>query len=237
MSPGYQLHPEFGLLCPSRSLRRKVRLVSALLVVAGLLAWKAGHLPNADDMRVVAHDDDAGFNTEAAPAAEERTSTAADSSHPFEGGRTACAAYAGTRADGTCGPGTARKPPRQRAVNEAPTIAALPVGRSPPPAPESLVAPEPSVAPETSVALLTPTVADATISTPAAADRAERSETPAPAPRKVKKPPPRNNNYEVVRERRWRDDPWAPRAYAYPDDRYLRSRNERWWGWEQQVRW
>ena len=234
MSPEYQLHPEFGLLCPSRSFRRKVRLVSALLVVAGLLAWKAGHLPNADDMRVVAHDDEAGFSAEAAPTAGETASTTADSPHPFDGSRTACAADAGSRADGTCGPGTARKPPRQRTANEAPTIAALPIGRSPPPAPESLVAPEPSVAPESSVALLTPTVADTAASTSAAAERAE---APAPAPRKVKKPPPRNNNNEVVRERRWRDDPWAPRTYAYPDDRYLRGRNERWWGWEQQVRW
>ena len=224
MSPAYQLHPEFGLLCPSRSFRRKVRLVFALVVVAGLLTWKAGHRPDTDGALVVAHDDEARFTAEAAQAVDESTATTtADGSRPLEGSKTACTGDVWSYIDGTCSVGTARKLPRPRAANEAPTIAALPLGRSALPAPASSVAP------------VSATDADTAKSTPALADAAG-APAAAPAPKKVQKPSHRNSGNDLLRDRRWRDDQWSARAYAYPDDRNLRGRYERWWGWDQ-VRW
>lgn len=222
MSPAYHLHPEFGLLCPSRSLRRKARVVLALVVIAGLLAWKAGHPPDTDGALVVAHDDEARFSAEAAQAVGETTAITTEyRSRPLEGSKTACTGDVWSYIDGTCSVGTARKLPRPRAANEAPTIAALPLGRSAVPTPAS------------SVASLGATDADTAESTPAVADRAD---APAPAPKKVKKPSPRNSGNDLLRDRRWRDDQWSARAYAYPDDRYLRGRHDRWWGWDQ-ARW
>jgi len=225
------LHPEFGLLCPSQSLRRKTRRVLAFLVIAGLLAWTAAHPPATDGARVVAHDDETRFNAEAAPAIGETTAaTPVDSPRPFERSRIACTGDAWSYFDGTCSVGTARRSPRPRAANEAPTIAALPVGHGVRPAHSA------PPAPASSVALLSATDADPAESKPAVADRAD-APAPAPPPKKVKKPAPRNNGNDLAQDRRWRDDQWSARAYAYPDDRYLRGRYERWSGWDQVRHW
>jgi hypothetical protein len=219
VSPAYHLHPEFGLLCPSPSFRRKARLVFALLVIAGLLASKALHRPDTDTAFVVAHDDEARFNTEAAQTVGETTATTtADRSRPLEGSKPACVGDAWSYFDGKCSVGTARKLPRPRAANEVPTIAALPLGRSALPTLASSVAP------------LSSADANTAAPTPAPADRAG---APASAPRKVQKQTHRNSGPDLLPDHRWRDDQWSARAYAIPDDRYLRGRYERSWGWGQ----
>jgi hypothetical protein len=245
MSPAYQLHPEFGLLCPSRSFRRKVRLVFACLVVTGLLAWQAVHHPDTDSVSVVAHDDEVRLTAEAAQAVGETTGiTTADRSAALEGGKPACIEDAWSYFDGRCSVGTSRKLLRPRAANEAPTIAGLPLGRSAVPPLVSSGGLLSATAQDSTkqgiirrvtvrqvtfrqiTAKQDTTEQDTTESTPAVADR------PAtPTPKKAKKPSPRNTGDDLWRERRWRDEQWSARAYAYPDDRYLRSRYERSWGW------
>lgn len=222
MSPAYQFHPEFGLLCPSRSLRRKTRVVLAFLAIVALLAWNAGHRSDPDGARsdtdgafAVAHDEVTQFNAETARAVGETTGVkTADRPRPLEGSRTTCYEDALSYIDGKCSVGTARKLPRPRAANETPTIAALPIGRSALPSAESSEAP------------LSATDAHAAEPAPAVADRAV---TPAPIRKKVQKPPHRNSGYDLARDWRWRDDQRIARAYA-PDDRYLRDRYERPWG-------
>lgn len=219
MSPAYQLHPEFGLLCPSPSFRRKARLVFALLVVAGLLGSMAHHRRGTDGAFEVAHDDEARINTETAQAVSETTATTtADKSRPLAGSKTPCTADAWSYFDGKCSTGAVRKLPHPRAANETPTIATLPLGRNALPTPASSVAP------------LSSTDTKAAAPAPAVADVAGAS---APAPRKVQKPSRRNSGPDLSRDQRWRDDQWSARAYALPDDRYLRGRYERSWGWYQ----
>jgi hypothetical protein len=242
MSPAYQLHPEFGLLCPSRSFRRKVRLIFACLVVTGVLAWQAVHRPDTDSVSVVAHDDEARLDAETVQTVGETTGqTTADRSAALEGSKPACIEDAWSYFDGRCSVGTSRKLLRPRAANEAPTIAGLPLGRSAvPPLVSSggllgaTAQGSTKITKQVTVKQVTAkqdsTEQDTAESTPAVADR------PAtPTPKKVKKPSPRNTGDDLWRDRRWRDEQWGARAYAYPDDRYLRGRYERpgGWGWNQ----
>jgi hypothetical protein len=216
VSAAYQLHPEFGLLCPSRSFRRKAWVVLTFLAVVALLASKAGHGPDADGALAVVHDE-ARFNAETAQTVGETTgTTTADKSRPFEGSKTACAVDAWTYFDGKCSVGAARKLPRPRAANESPTIAALPLGRGASPTPES------------SASLQAPKDAHTAIPTPVAADEGGAS---APASKKLKKLSHRNSGHELRRDWRWRDDHWSARAYALPEDRYRGGYYERAWGW------
>ena len=217
MSPAYQFHPEFGLLCPSRSLRRKTRVVLALLAIVALVAWNAGDRPDTDGTLAVAHDEVTQFNAGTARAASETPGIkTAEAPRPLEGSKAACAGDVWSYIDGKCSVGTARKLPRSRAANETPMIAALPIGRSSSPTLESSEEP-------LSVEPLIATDGHAAEPPPAVANR-------APVRKKVPKPSHRNSGYDLVRDWRWRDDQWAARAYA-PDDRYLRDRYERSWGW------
>jgi hypothetical protein len=217
VSPAYQLHPEFGLLCPSRSFRRKVWVVLTFLAVVALLASKASHSPDADGALAVVHDE-ARFNAETAQTVGEATGTrTADRSRPLEGSKTACAVDVWSYIDGKCSVGAARKLPRPRAANEAPTIAALPLGRSAWPTPESSEVPQAATSLHTAVP-----------SPPVAADQGGAS---APASKKLQKQSHRNSGHELRRDWRWRDDHWSARAYALPEDRYRGGYYERAWGW------
>ena len=205
MSPAYHLHPEFGLLCPSRRFHRNVRvalafLVLYLLVIVGALAPKVGHDPDTDGALMIAHGDVARTNAETVQTVGQATApTIAESSSVPESSV-----------------GRARKLRSPRAANEAATIAALPLGRTAVPAPASPAAP------------LNPTdAADTNVPTPAVADS---TGPPAPAPKKVRKPSRRNGGHDLSRDWRWRDDQWSARAYALPDNRYLRGPYERSWG-------
>ena len=210
MSPVYHLHPEFGLLCPSRRVRRTARVALALLacsVIVGTLAVKPG--PNGT--LIIAHDDVVPTNADTVQTVAQATATAiAESAPALEGSAYACE---GDPSSQRCSVGRARKPQSPRAANEAPMIAALPLGRTTAPAPVSPAAP------------LNPADAASTIvSTPAVGDP---DETPAPAAKR--KSSRKNGGHGVSRDRRWRDDQWSARAYALPDNRYLRSQYE--WSW------
>jgi len=210
VSPVYHLHPEFGLLCPSRRVRRTARVALALLacsVIVGTLAVKPG--PNGT--LIIAHDDVVPTNADTVQTVAQATATAiAESAPALEGSAYACE---GDPSSQRCSVGRARKPQSPRAANEAPMIAALPLGRTTAPAPVSPAAP------------LNPADAASTIvSTPAVGDP---DETPAPAAKR--KSSRKNGGHGVSRDRRWRDDQWSARAYALPDNRYLRSPYE--WSW------
>lgn len=207
MSPAYHLHPEFGLLCPSQSLRRRIWTVLTVLLILGLFLSATLLRPDFHGALVVAHDEEVPLNAETV-----QTVAAANESRPLESSKTACVRDVWSRFDGKCSLGTARRLPHPRAANEAPVIAALPLGRDALPTPTSSLAPL--------------STADANIAAPAP-EVADRAGTPAAAPRKTHKPSNRNSG----RDRRWRDDHWSGRAYAFPDDRYLRDRYERSWGW------
>jgi hypothetical protein len=208
----YHLHPEFGLLCPSRRVRRTARVALALLacsVIVGTLAVN----PGPDGTLIIAHDDVAATNADTVQTVAQGTATTIAESAPApEGSAHACKEDPSSQ---RCSVGRARRPLSPRAANEAPMIAALPLGRTTAPVPVSPAAP-----------LNSADAASTIISTPAVGDP---DETPAPAAKKVRKPSRKNGGHGVSRDRRWRDDQWSARAYALPDNRYLRSPYE--WSW------
>ncbi|MET0921778.1 MAG: hypothetical protein ABWY47_01455 [Xanthobacteraceae bacterium] len=80
MSPAHRFHPEFGYFCPSPSLRRKLRIALACIVIgvlagaSGALVLKAAHDPEPSRLMVV-RTDEAAVSAEAAPAAGEAVVT------------------------------------------------------------------------------------------------------------------------------------------------------------------
>jgi hypothetical protein len=207
VSPAYHLHPEFGLLCPSPTLRRKARrglAYLAALIIVGALALMASHDSDIDG-RVTSTRGDVETTGQATAI-----TTTVERSHPLEGSKAACKA---DPSDGNCRVATARKLRSPRAANEAAMIAALPLGRSTPPA----------LPAESEASLDRTDVADTE-----AADPPGRI---TPAPKKVRRPSrSRNDGHDLVRDWNWRDDRWSARAYALPDHSYQRGRYERSWG-------
>ena len=80
MSPAHRFHPEFGYFCPAPSLRRKLRIALACIVIgvlagaSGALVLKAAHDPEPGRLMVVRTDEPA-VSAEAAPAAGEAVVT------------------------------------------------------------------------------------------------------------------------------------------------------------------
>jgi hypothetical protein len=217
VSPAYHLHPEFGLLCPSPSLRRKVRVALAsllFLVIVGAVGLKAGRDPSVDVALPLAHEAPSNAPTNQTDGRATVTATA-ERSRALDSGESACEGGLWRPIDGKCGAGRTRRLQIPRAANEAAPIAALPLGRRAPP--ES-----PSSAASADLA----GVADEAGPTPAVAD-APTLQAPAP---KRKPSRVRHNDQDFQREWSRRDDRWAAGAYAFPNDRYLRGRYERSWG-------
>jgi len=216
VSPAYHLHPEFGLLCPSPTFRRRTKVALAclaVLVIAGALVIKFGHEPGADGALLMAHGDTAGTNAESGPTVGQATATAETSPAP-QASAAACEGDPSSRSDATCGAGKVRKLKSRRAANEGAIIGALPLGRS-----IALVAPEPSAAAPTAT-----DVANSDVPMPAVADPPG-----ARAPKKVRKASRRSGGHDWSREWRLPASQWSARAYA-PDNRYLRGRYEPSWG-------
>lgn len=218
VSPAYHLHPEFGLLCPSRRFPRKASVALALLAFLAIVgALVVSHDPDTD-AALIAHRDLVRSDVETLQTGGRATAaTIAESSPPLEASATACGGDPSSHIGVQCSVGRARKLRSPRAANEAAMIATLPLGRTAPPAPTSPAAP---LNPEDA--------ANINIATPAVADS---TGPPAPALKKVRKPSRRNGGHDLSRDRRWRDDRWSARAYALPDNRYLRGPYERSWGW------
>jgi hypothetical protein len=214
VAPAYNLHPEFGLLCPSPKFRRGAKVTLACLagsIIIGALALQVSHERGADGVLLIAHGADAAANTEVAPTVGRAAMTAEISPVP-EDSVTACEGDASYRSDPKCGVGKVRKLKSRRAANEGAIIGALPLGRI------ALVAPEPSVA------------------TPGPTDAAN-SEIPAPAvanpqsPRaakKARKPSRRTGGRDWPREWRVPASQWSARASA-PDNPYLRGHYQPSW--------
>jgi hypothetical protein len=208
VAPAHNLHPEFGLLCPSPKFRRGAKVTLACLagsIIIGALALQVSHERGADGALLIAHGADAAANTEVAPTVGRAAMTAEISPVP-EDSVTACEGDASNRSDPKCGVGKVRKLKSRRAANEGAIIGALPLGRI------ALVAPEPFAA------------------TPGPTDAAN-SEIPAPAvanpqsPRaakKARKPSRRTGGRDWARDWRLPASQWSARAYA-PDNPYLRG--------------
>jgi hypothetical protein len=220
VSPTYDLHPEFGLFCPSPRFRRKVRVVLALLalfVVVGALALKASHDPDIDGALMIARGEEARSNADTSQAAM-LTKTAERSRSP-EGRKTSCEGAPWSYIDGNCIVRKAHKRQSARAANTAARISELPLGRGAPPPPVW------------STALVNSTGAAPNTAGPTLA----MSVPPGPATTastKVHKPSrSRNGGRDLVRDWNWHDDPWSARAYALPSNRNPSDRYGRPWGW------
>jgi hypothetical protein len=222
MPAAHNVHPEFGLLCPTPRLRRKLRVALAGLVCAmlGLVAICAAHRGESTAVTALRLDASGGggASTGAVAAATPRSTAAVAT--PAENG--ACGQDIWAYLDATCVLGELRKPRSVRAANERPRIAASPLGRS-----AAMAA-----------GALEPAAATARVADGAAGDRSPSQSEPAPAdaaaaavpqprPRPVaaSKQPQRSARSQARRRepaggdaRAWREvrsDDWAAPGY-YP---------------------
>ena len=138
MPASHNVHPEFGFLCPTPRFRRRLRLVLAGLVVAGIgagvMAATGGSKPDAAANRV-----DAASFVATAPVASTplsfttvRPRTAVVAGAPATADKPAC--VGDTRSDGNCLAVKLRKPRMVRVATDRPAIAAVAIGRSTAPA-------------------------------------------------------------------------------------------------------
>jgi hypothetical protein len=142
MPAAHYVHPEFGLLCPTPRLRRKLRSVFACMILAligGAVLRAANTPPSANSssvMTVAGREDSAAASPDAgqAPAASltTRPSLAVDA----ETGALKSACEQGSSLhrtwaylDGKCVAGKARKPRKVRIETDRPAIAAIAIGR------------------------------------------------------------------------------------------------------------
>jgi hypothetical protein len=141
----HNVHPEFGLLCPTPRFRRRLRLVLAGLVVAGLgagvMAATGGSKPETAANRV-----DAAYLAGTVPAASIPPSSATAGSRttvvaaaPTAAEKPAC--VGDTRSEATCLAVKLRKPRMVRVATDRPAIAAVAIGRSSAPATGMIEAP------------------------------------------------------------------------------------------------
>ena len=141
----HNVHPEFGLLCPTPRFRRRLRLVLAGLVVAGLgagvMAATSGSKPETAANRV-----DAAYLAGTVPAASIPPSSATAGSRttvvaaaPTAAEKPAC--VGDTRSEATCLAVKLRKPRMVRVATDRPAIAAVAIGRSSAPATGMIEAP------------------------------------------------------------------------------------------------
>src|SRR5262249_18170211 len=152
MPPGHYVHPEFGLLCPTPRLRRKLRLGVACLIFAliGGAVLRASNTPpsanstSADSSSansssaVTAADRREGVGTSsdagrlpAATLATRPSLPAIAETGPVKNGCAQDSALHRTWSylDGKCDGGKARKPRTVRVATDRPPIAAIAIGR------------------------------------------------------------------------------------------------------------
>lgn len=217
MSLARHVHPEFGWFCPSLSLRRRARIAFVTLVflmIVGVVALRAGRGPSFDEPLTVRQSDAA--ESVAAIIQTDGLATAAERSSATDRVTSACERDPWRFIAGKCNAGAIRRARAPRPANEAPTIAALPLGRT------TLLQPAPSAG----FADLTDIV-DTAAPTPAVADPPK---VPAPSAKKARNLSRVQNNYrDVMHDRSWRNERWAAYAYGWSDDPYLRGRYSRSW--------
>ena len=227
MPAAHNVHPEFGLLCPTPRLRRKLRVALAGLACAmlGLVAIWAAHRGESGAVTALRLDASGGAgasphaSTGAAAAATPR-STAAVATPAANG---ACGQDIWAYLDATCVLGKLRKARTVRAANDRPGIAASPLGRS-----AAVAAGAVELAPATA-RVADGAAGDHSPSKSESAAGADAAVVPQPRPRPVaaSKQPQRTARSQVRRRepaggdaRAWREvrsDDWAAPGY-YPRD-------------------
>jgi hypothetical protein len=219
----HHLHPEFGWFCPSASLRRAGRMALRALVclaIVGVLALRAGRGPSVEGALTVAHGDPA--RPLAATIETDGRAASAERSGASDLGKGACESDSWSFSPGKCNAGTTRRVQAPRSANEAPMIAALPLGRSTP----LEAASSPGSVDLTDVDLTD--ISNSPVPTPALVAPLNVRATP---PKKIRSQSHiQSNDRDSIRDRRWRDDRWAARSYAWPGDRYGRDRYSSSWG-------
>ena len=129
----HHLHPEFGWFCPSASLRRTGRMALRALVcsvIVGALALRAGRGPSVNEALTIAHVDP--VRPVAATIETDGRAVSAERPRAPDLGKSACEGASWSFSPGKCNAGTTRRVLVPRAANEAPLIAAFPLGRSTP---------------------------------------------------------------------------------------------------------
>ena len=220
MPQAHYVHPEFGLLCPTPRLRRKLRLGVACLIFAliGGAVLRASNMPpnansssaNSSGAMTAAHRDE-GVATSADAGRRPAATLATRPSLPAIAGtgpvKNDCAHdsalhRAWAYLDGKCDRGIARKPRAVRVETDRPPIAAIAIGR--------IAAPERVAQPASSAASL-PTGPQANPSKSAAAASAEMAVSTEPSPRPAaasKKPQKTARSHQRRREPTGTDTVW-----------------------------
>jgi len=202
MPEAHYVHPEFGLLCPTPRLRRKLRMGLACLIAAliGGAVFRASNIPpnvnsssvNSSSAMTAAHRDE-GAATSADAGQRPAATLATRPSLPAIAGtgpvKNDCAhdsALHRTWAylDGKCAGSTARKPRTVRVETDRPPIAAIAIGRIA--APERVAEPAPS-APSVPTGPLANPPKSAAAAPAAMAASTEPSPRPAAASKKPQK--------------------------------------------------
>jgi hypothetical protein len=233
MPAAHNMHPEFGLLCPTPRLRRRLRIVFACMILAligGAVLRAAITPPSANSSSVMT-----------AAGAEKSADTSPDAGQVPAAGlatRPSLSAGAETGAvksvceqgsslhrtwaylEGKCVAGKARKPRTVRAATDRPPIAAIAIGR--------IAAPERAGQPASSAASVpSGPQADALKSTSAAPAEVAAAAEPPPRPAAASKKPQKTarshqrrrepGGTEAVGWREVRTDDWAARGYGERD--------------------
>jgi hypothetical protein len=228
-------HPEFGLLCPTPRLRRKLRVGLACLIVAliaGALLRASNIPPSADSSSAIttAHRDEGAAASAdagqllAATLAPRPSLPAIAETGPVKNDCAQGSAFRRTWAylDGKCDGGKARRPRTVRVETDRPPIAAIAIGRIA--APERV--PEP-----VSAAQSVPLGPQANPPKLAAGASAETAATTEPSPRPVaasKKPQKTARSHQRRREPTGSDAVWWREVRA--DDAGARGYGERDYG-------
>lgn len=243
MPAAHYVHPEFGLLCPTPRLRRKLRSVFVCMILAlvGGAVLRAVNAPPSANSSSANSSSANSSSTMTAAGGEESAHTSPDAGQAPAASlatRPSLPAVAETGAvenaceqgnslhrtwaylDGKCVAGKARKPRTVRAATDRPAIAAIAIGR--------IVAPEHAGEPASSAAsVATGPQADALKSTPAApaevAAAAEPPPRPAGASKKLRKTARSQQRRrepggsDAVWWREVRTDDWGARGYGERD--------------------
>jgi hypothetical protein len=210
-------HPEFGYLCPSLGLRRKLRLAVVAAVfgltagAGGMAVLIAGHDSNPRDALALA-------SPQAVRAATTPTSTGRANVAPTASVRQsqpeainpACREHTWDYFDGNCTPGKARKTRTVHVPVERPAITAIPLGHSEGPA---VLFSEPTM----------PAPPDAADGSARSADAAPAPDaTPASAVKELpapdvaaKKPRKTAHSHQVRHRERFEYSPSAVYGYQY----------------------
>ena len=219
MPAAHYVHPEFGLLCPTPRLRRKLRSVFActiLALIGGAVLRAANtppsdNFPSANSSSVIAaagREDSAAASPDAgqAPAASLATRPSVPADAETGAAKSACEQGSSLHRtwaylDGKCAGSIARKPRTVRVETDRPPIAAIAIGR--------IAAPDRVAEPASSA----PSVPTGPLANPpksaAAAPAAMAASTePSPRPAASKKPQKTARSHQRRREPTGTDAVW-----------------------------